>query len=140
MSGSCRTNPTFRRFLVQGMGEYPNAPHPENDDAFHLTGLPEDYQHRFMEPANLLATSPPFKDRKTGLLVFGILEIIAGAFCALLVPLLFFGQAMNSRMTGSALQFRLVLPAVAVYAMLAAVFVILASGPSAPGAGRAPFA
>ena len=81
-----------------------------------------------MEQAIALDTPLPFKDRKTGLVVFGILEILAGALCVLLVPLLFLGQAMNSRVTGTEPNYRLALPGVMVYAMMAVVFLMLGIG------------
>jgi len=39
-------------------------------------------------------TVPPFKDTSTSLVVFGVLEIILGAVCALMVPLIVVGQMM----------------------------------------------
>ena len=41
---------------------------------------------------NQTAGGSDFKDRTTGLIVFGILEIIFGAFCALMAPLMIFGM------------------------------------------------
>jgi MFS family permease len=37
-----------------------------------------------------------FKDRKIGLVIFGILEIILGAFCALLVPFIILGMVVSA--------------------------------------------
>jgi len=45
---------------------------------------------------NKTASGPDFKDRTTGLIVFGILEIIFGAFCALMVPLMIFGMFVSA--------------------------------------------
>ncbi|MCX7009318.1 MAG: hypothetical protein NTY53_19070, partial [Kiritimatiellaeota bacterium] len=41
-----------------------------------------------------------FKDRRTGLMVFGILIIIIGCFLALMVPLMLFGQLMAKHVQG----------------------------------------
>src|SRR5438034_406184 len=41
-----------------------------------------------LEPPQL---SVDFKDRKTGLVIFGILTALIGLLCALFVPLMFFG-------------------------------------------------
>ena len=41
------------------------------------------------------AQTPGFKDRKTGLVVFGILQILLGAFCALMVPLMILGIVIS---------------------------------------------
>jgi hypothetical protein len=75
-----------------------------------------------------LPTPAPFKDRRTGLILFGILELLMGGLCLLLVPLMFFGQTMQARVTGAPPQYRMILPAVGVYGALAAVFVIVGIG------------
>ena len=48
------------------------------------------------------ATAPVLPDRSTGLLVFGILTILLGAVCGLMVVFLFAGQAMVRRDPGLA--------------------------------------
>jgi len=40
---------------------------------------------------------PAYKDRRTGLIVFGIFAIVIGAICALFVPLMIVGQVMTAR-------------------------------------------
>jgi len=75
-----------------------------------------------------LPTPTLYKDRRTGLIVLGILEILLGGLCVLLVPLLFFGQAMQARVTGAAPQYRIILPAAATYGTLAATFIWLGIG------------
>ena len=40
--------------------------------------------------------SSDFKDSKTGLVVFGILQIIFGGFCALLVPFMILGMIASA--------------------------------------------
>jgi hypothetical protein len=72
--------------------------------------------------------SPPFKDRSTGLLVFGIFEILGSAVCLLLIPLLFFGQAMSARMTSSPAQYRFVLAPAAAYGLIAAMLLTVGIG------------
>ncbi|MHC4464804.1 MAG: hypothetical protein ACYS30_25750 [Planctomycetota bacterium] len=42
-----------------------------------------------------------FKDRKAGLVVFGILEVILGAFFALMVPLMIFGMIASATLNKS---------------------------------------
>ena len=83
-----------------------------------------------MEPAvQFDAGLPPqIKDRKTGLVVFGILQILCAAVCLCLVPLLIFGQVMSSRMTGAGTTYRIILPAIFVYAALAGLFLVLGIG------------
>jgi len=73
---------------------------------------------------------PPFtdyKDRKIGLLVFGILEILLGLMCVLMVGLMVLGQIMLSRTPG-AFNSRMMLPGMLVYVALGAVFVWLGIG------------
>jgi hypothetical protein len=41
-------------------------------------------------------SKPDFKDRKTGLVVFGILQIIFGGFCLLMVPFMIFGMIASA--------------------------------------------
>ena len=72
--------------------------------------------------------SPEFKDRRGGLIGFGILLIIVGCVCALFVPLMLFGQTMAARTTGAAADYRTILPAVAMYGGLAVLFVWLGIG------------
>jgi hypothetical protein len=67
-----------------------------------------------------------FKDRKTGLVVFGFFTAIMGGFCALFVPLLFFGQSMSAQ--AGAHSNLSILPAVVMYAFLAIVLIWLGIG------------
>ncbi|HEV2395080.1 MAG TPA: hypothetical protein VG146_22240 [Verrucomicrobiae bacterium] len=70
---------------------------------------------------------PQYKDRHTGLVVFGILEIVLGALCLLMVGFMVLGQLMLSRTSG-ALNSRILLPGILVYVGMAAVFVWLGVG------------
>jgi hypothetical protein len=45
--------------------------------------------------------SSDFKDRKTGLVVFGILQIILGGFCALMVPFMVIGMIASAALRNS---------------------------------------
>jgi len=64
-----------------------------------------------------------FKDRSLGLVIFGIIEILIGAFCALLVPLIL---AAGSLM-GTA-DLRSALPSAVLYTVVAAIFIWLGVG------------
>ncbi|MDB6126163.1 MAG: hypothetical protein JWM35_59, partial [Verrucomicrobia bacterium] len=70
---------------------------------------------------------PAYKNRRPGLIVFGVLEILLGAMCALFIPLVIFGQAMAARQQGAAKAPSL-LPIVLVYGFIAIVFVTLGIG------------
>jgi hypothetical protein len=72
-------------------------------------------------------STPEFRDRKTGLVIFGILTIALGALCALFVPLMFFGQAMSAK-AGAPQNAQTIIPAVMIYGALAVVLVWLGIG------------
>ncbi len=78
------------------------------------------------------AIVPPlagFKDRRTGLLVFGILEIILGCLLALMVPLMVLGQLLAGQLPGAEpTPLRMLLPAVLMYVGMAAAFIWLGIG------------
>jgi hypothetical protein len=78
-----------------------------------------------------LPPMPPvteFKDRSTGLIVFGILVILLGCLCALLVPLSVVGQVMSAKMTGGAPNYRMAIPGVLMYGVLAVALIWLGIG------------
>jgi hypothetical protein len=80
-------------------------------------------------PMNPETPVPPpvaIKDRKAGLVVFGVLTVLMGTFCALIVPLTIFGQAM-ARKSGASPTYS-ILPVFAVYGSLAIVFIWLGVG------------
>ena len=67
--------------------------------------------------------SPDFKDMKTGLIVFGILQIIFGGFCALIAPLLIIlviaSAFIESSSTTAHMNPKMMIPAALVYPLLA---------------------
>jgi hypothetical protein len=69
-----------------------------------------------------------YKDRSTGLVVFGILTILMGCLTGLFVPLLLFGHAASAKATGAPAPFSAILPAVLIYGMLAVALVWLGIG------------
>ena len=69
-----------------------------------------------------------FKNRRTGLIVFGILEIVLGALAALLIPLMIFGQVMAAQVTHDPTPLRQIIPGVVIYGIVAAVLVGLGIG------------
>ncbi len=70
----------------------------------------------------------PYKDRSTGLLIFGILTIGLGCLAGLFVLLLFVGQAAAARVTPDQVNFAALLPAVFLYGVLAVALVWLGIG------------
>ncbi|MFO1458156.1 MAG: hypothetical protein U1G08_02015 [Verrucomicrobiota bacterium] len=81
-------------------------------------------------PADPASTPATFKDRRTGLIVFGILTVCLGGLCALVVPLMLFGQAMARTAAGgtAAGGTPSMLPIMASYGGLAVVLVWLGIG------------
>ena len=72
-----------------------------------------------------------FKDRKVGLVVFGILEVILGAFCALSVPLMIFGMIASATLNKSPaapMSAGMIIPGVLFYALLAVGFIWMGIG------------
>lgn len=81
-----------------------------------------------MSPELATTGSPhSYADRKTGLIVFGILIILMGLICALLVPLMILGQSMAPQGSpGTAMH--TILPAALMYLGIAVVFIWLGIG------------
>ncbi len=74
---------------------------------------------------------PGFKDRKTRLVVFGILQIILGSFCALMLPMMILGtiaSAVTSQDTAQAINIKMMIPGILFYALIAAWFIIMGIG------------
>jgi len=75
--------------------------------------------------------SSDFKDRKTGLLVFGILQIIFGGFCALMVPFMIFGMIASAVLDNSAaapMSPTMMIPAFLLYTLMAVWFICMGIG------------
>ncbi|MCH7556232.1 MAG: hypothetical protein IIB56_02115 [Planctomycetes bacterium] len=75
--------------------------------------------------------SSDFKDRKTGLVIFGILHIIFGGFCALMVPLMILGMIASIALdkSGAApMSPAMMIPAVLLYTLIAVWFICMGIG------------
>ena len=70
----------------------------------------------------------PYKDRSTGLVIFGILTLLLGCLAGLFVPLLLFGQAASAKVKGATIPFSAILPAIFIYGALSVVLVWLGIG------------
>ncbi|HTS19462.1 MAG TPA: hypothetical protein VMP11_17940 [Verrucomicrobiae bacterium] len=79
-------------------------------------------------PDTSAAPAAAFKDRSNGLIGFGVLVILIGCACAVLVPLMIVGQTMSATRNGASPEFRPILPAILMYAGLAVLFVSLGIG------------
>ena len=72
-----------------------------------------------------------YKDRKLGLVIFGIFEIILGAFCALMAPLMIIGMfaaATLKRGSGPALNAGMMIPGLVIYVLFAVWFIWMGIG------------
>jgi hypothetical protein len=72
-----------------------------------------------------------FKDRKTRLVVFGILQIIFGGLCALVVPLMVLCIVMSATMKkgdAGGFSLRMMIPGILVYVLLAVWFICMGIG------------
>jgi hypothetical protein len=70
----------------------------------------------------------PYKDRSTGLIVFGILTILLGCLAGLFVLLMLVGQAASAKATGAPATFSTILPVISIYGVLAVALVWLGIG------------
>lgn len=75
----------------------------------------------FTQPSMLVSASAPggYRDRSTGLQVFGVIQIILGALVALFIPMVLLGAVMSRRMTGMAMPMGTYMMACLTYAVLA---------------------
>src|ERR1035438_7524559 len=73
-------------------------------------------------------TTPTYKDRSTGLILFGILTLLLGCLAGLFVPMMLFGQLAAARTTQVPTSFATMLPGMAVYGMLAVALIWLGIG------------
>jgi len=69
-----------------------------------------------------------FKDRTPGLILFGLVSIIIGLFCALIIPLMVLSEALSKVGAGGGVDARSAWSASALYGFLAVVFVWLGVG------------
>jgi hypothetical protein len=79
-------------------------------------------------PPPVLPPAPAYKDRRTGLIVFGIFVILLGLFCLLMVPLSVVGQIMAAKRTGAELDWMFILPTLLIFALMAVSLVWLGVG------------
>jgi len=73
--------------------------------------------------------TPDYKDRSTGLVIFGILTLLLGSLAGLFVPLMLFGQMMAAKAPNAPpANTAALLPAMAIYATLALTLIWLGIG------------
>jgi hypothetical protein len=72
--------------------------------------------------------APDYKDRSTGLLVFGILEIGGGALAALMIPFALLGVVLSRKASGVTMPMGSLFFSIFSYAVAAAVLITLGIG------------
>jgi hypothetical protein len=72
--------------------------------------------------------APAYKDRSTGLAIFGILTLLLGCLAGLFVPLMLFSQMAAARANPGAGNLAAMLPAMVVYGLLAVALIWLGIG------------
>ena len=77
---------------------------------------------------NLIVEALPFKDRSTGLLLFGVLEILLGLFCVLMVPMMLLSTLIAQPEGSPSANLRMMVPAAVFYAELATFFIWIGIG------------
>lgn len=81
-----------------------------------------------MDAATPPPIAPVYRDRRTGLIFFGVCAILIGTFFALLVPVAFFGQAMAARREGADFNVPTAVIGSFVYGLMAVVLIWLGVG------------
>jgi hypothetical protein len=79
----------------------------------------------------MIASSQPpiaYKDRRTALIVFGILTIAIGCVMALFIPLMLFSATMTAKEPGSGDMYRMMIPVCAMYGTLVVTLIWLGIG------------
>ncbi|HUA15408.1 MAG TPA: hypothetical protein VMG31_08925 [Verrucomicrobiae bacterium] len=71
---------------------------------------------------------PAYADRSTGLIVFGVFQIILGLLAALMIPLVALGALFSRLAPGGAMRPAQILSAAATYATISAVLIVLGIG------------
>ena len=109
--------------------EHTPEPIPASEPASQPTPGPAPVPAALPVAVSPLVPSPPaHADRSTGLVIFGVLQIILGLMAALMVPLIALGAFMSRLAPGGAMHPRQFLSATATYAFLAVTFVWLGVG------------
>ncbi|HTL54112.1 MAG TPA: hypothetical protein VL361_00480 [Candidatus Limnocylindrales bacterium] len=75
-----------------------------------------------------VSLAPDFKDRRTGLIVFGILEMVLGALAALMIPLMILGQVMAAQNNQEPMAVRQLTPALVSYLVISAALITVGIG------------
>jgi hypothetical protein len=81
-----------------------------------------------MESSAPLPGMPDYRDRHTGLIIFGVFSILIGTLCAVVAPLALFGQVVAARRLAAEFDLASAFLGTVVYALMAIVLVWLGVG------------
>lgn len=84
-----------------------------------------------MSDPELVRQEPVFKDRKTGLVLFGVLQIGLGALCTLMIPLMLFGMMASKAVSvkgAPPIDAHMMIPGILFYALIALWFIWVGIG------------
>jgi hypothetical protein len=81
-----------------------------------------------MAECEVTVESPVFKDKKVRLVVFGVLQIILGSLCALIVPLIIVGMIAAHKNAAEGVNFKAIIPGTLFYVLLAVWFIWMGIG------------
>jgi hypothetical protein len=90
--------------------------------------LPQDPALPVVAAVAPVSEAAAYKDRSTGLTVFGIIEIILGALAALMVPLMLLGAAFSRRIASGSMPAGTYVSSICAYTSVAVVLVTLGIG------------
>lgn len=79
-------------------------------------------------PVEFVAEKPAYRDRGTGLVIFGVAQIILGLLAALMIPFIALGAFMSRMAPGGTMRVGQLVSGVATYAFMAAVLIALGVG------------
>jgi hypothetical protein len=71
---------------------------------------------------------PTYRDRGTGLTIFGVMQILAGALCALMVPVMLLGFVMSKKVSGVSTPMGSELIVITQYSIMAILLIVLGIG------------
>ncbi|MFZ0772647.1 MAG: hypothetical protein WCA49_21370 [Candidatus Sulfotelmatobacter sp.] len=90
--------------------------------------LPQDPAPPAVPDLTVAPAAPAYKDRSTGLSIYGIVEIILGALAALMVPFMLLGAVFSRKMAGGPLPAGSYVNGICTYAFVAALLITLGIG------------
>jgi hypothetical protein len=80
------------------------------------------------QDATIISATPIYKDRSTGLTIYGIVQILLGALAALMIPFMLLSAALSRKLPGGAMPAGTYVSGICSYSLVAAALVTLGIG------------